>query len=53
MKSMEETDYKAQFDRMEILIDRLYYNKRFRKKRRKKYKKLLHKQLKFLRAQLE
>ncbi|MEM7180208.1 MAG: hypothetical protein AAF518_04810 [Spirochaetota bacterium] len=50
---MEETDYKALFDRMEILLDRLYSNKKHRKRRRKKYKKLMHKQLKFLRAQLE
>ena len=49
---MEETDYKALFDRMEILIDRLS-NSKHRKKLRKKYKKLIHRQLKFLRAQLE
>ncbi|MEM7183866.1 MAG: hypothetical protein AAF518_23380 [Spirochaetota bacterium] len=50
--TMEETDYKALFDRMEILIDRLS-NTKHRKKLRKKYKKLMHRQLKFLRAQLE
>ncbi|MEM7180758.1 MAG: hypothetical protein AAF518_07590 [Spirochaetota bacterium] len=49
----EQEDYKALFDRMEVLIDRLYYNKKYRKKRRKNYRKLMHKQLKFLRAQLE
>ncbi|MEM8484970.1 MAG: hypothetical protein AAF564_05450 [Bacteroidota bacterium] len=54
MKPTEEPDYKALFDRMEVLIDRLYNkHKVHRKKRRKKYHKLLHKQLKFLRAQLE
>ncbi|MEM7181984.1 MAG: hypothetical protein AAF518_13790 [Spirochaetota bacterium] len=53
MESIEE-DYKALFDRMEVLIDKLY-NKRkvYRQKRRKHYHKLLHQQLKFLRAQLE
>ncbi|MEM7184599.1 MAG: hypothetical protein AAF518_27130 [Spirochaetota bacterium] len=47
-------DYKALLDRMEVLIDKLY-NKRkvYPRKRRKRYYKLLHKQLKFLRAQLE
>ncbi|MEM7184387.1 MAG: hypothetical protein AAF518_26045 [Spirochaetota bacterium] len=50
----EEPDYKALFDRMEVLIDRLYNrSKTYRKRRRKKYRKLLHKQLKYLRAQLE
>ena len=54
MKPIDESDYKALFDRMEVLIDKLY-NKRkaYPKKRRKKYHKLLHRQLKFLRAQLE
>ncbi|MEM7184130.1 MAG: hypothetical protein AAF518_24745 [Spirochaetota bacterium] len=54
MKSMEPTDYKALLDRLEILIDRLY-NKRkiYRRKRCRRYYKLAHKQLKFLRAQLE
>ncbi|MEM7181225.1 MAG: hypothetical protein AAF518_09955 [Spirochaetota bacterium] len=50
---MEEPDFKALFDRIEILIDRLFKAKTYCKKRRKKYRKLLHKQLKFLRAQLE
>ena len=53
MESIEE-DYKALFDRMEVLIDKLYNKRKTnRKKRRKRYHKLLHKQLKFLRAQLE
>ena len=51
--TMEETNYKALFDRMEILIDKSHNTKKYSKKRRKKYKKLMHKQLKFLRAQLE
>ncbi|MEM7182346.1 MAG: hypothetical protein AAF518_15635 [Spirochaetota bacterium] len=50
---MEEPDYKALFDRMEVCIDRSHKTKRNSKKRRKKYHKLLHKQLKYLRAQLE
>ena len=50
----KEVDYKALLDRMEVLLDRLYNKRRiYRKKRRKKYHKLLHKQLKFLQAQLE
>ncbi|MEM7184375.1 MAG: hypothetical protein AAF518_25985 [Spirochaetota bacterium] len=54
MKPMEEEDYKALLDRMEVLIDRVY-NKRkiYPKKRRKRYHKLLHTQLKYLRARLE
>ncbi|MEM7181612.1 MAG: hypothetical protein AAF518_11910 [Spirochaetota bacterium] len=51
---MQEEDYKALLDRMEILIDKLYNkHKTNRKKRHKKYHKLLLKQLKYLRAQLE
>ncbi|MEM7183215.1 MAG: hypothetical protein AAF518_20050 [Spirochaetota bacterium] len=47
-------DYKALLDRMEVLLDRLYNERKiYRRKRRKKYHKLLHQQLKFLRAQLE
>ncbi|MEM7183889.1 MAG: hypothetical protein AAF518_23495 [Spirochaetota bacterium] len=52
MEPIEE-DYKALFDRIEVLIDRLFKAKTYPKKRRKRYHKLLHKQLKFLRAQLE
>ncbi|MEM7181172.1 MAG: hypothetical protein AAF518_09680 [Spirochaetota bacterium] len=54
MKPIEEPDYKALLDRMEVLVDRLYNkSKVYRKKRRKKYHKLLHTQIKYLRAQLE
>ncbi|MEM7182969.1 MAG: hypothetical protein AAF518_18810 [Spirochaetota bacterium] len=54
MKPIDEADYKALLDRMEVLIDRLYdRRKSYHKKRRKHYHKLLHKQLKFLRARLE
>ncbi|MEM7182287.1 MAG: hypothetical protein AAF518_15335 [Spirochaetota bacterium] len=54
MKPIDEADYKALLDRMEVLIDRLYNKRRiYRRKRRKRYHKLLLQQLKFLRVQLE
>ncbi|MEM7183944.1 MAG: hypothetical protein AAF518_23770 [Spirochaetota bacterium] len=53
-KELDPVDYKALLDRMEVLVDRLYNERKvYRKKRRKKYHKLLHKQIKFLRIQLE
>ena len=53
-KELDPVDYKALLDRMEVLVDRLYNrSKSYPKKRRKRYRKLLHKQIKFLRAQLE
>ncbi|MEM7184254.1 MAG: hypothetical protein AAF518_25370 [Spirochaetota bacterium] len=51
---MQEIDYKGLFDRLEILVDRLYKKpKKHRKKRQRRYHKLALKQLKFLRQQLE
>ncbi|MEM7179753.1 MAG: hypothetical protein AAF518_02490 [Spirochaetota bacterium] len=50
---MEQIDYAGFLDRLEVAVDRMYYAERYSGKRREHYRNFVHKQIKFLRMQLE
>ena len=50
---MEQIDYAEFLDHLEIAVDRMYKAETYSAKRRERYRDFVHKQIVFLRMQLE